>query len=68
MSPQEREHLKKIDEQILKASGKSLKKIQEIDLKTQLEGKSFYDVYANHQYNQKETNLASATHQKKKAK
>ena len=45
MTPKEREHLKKLDDMILKASPDELKKIQEIDNQTQLEGLSFYDVY-----------------------
>ena len=45
MTPKEREHLKKLDEIVLNASYDELKKIQEIDQQTQLEGLSFYDVY-----------------------
>jgi hypothetical protein len=45
MTPKEREHLKKLDEIVLNASSDELKKIQEIDQQTQLEGLSFYDVY-----------------------
>ncbi len=45
VTPKEREHLKKLDEMILNASSDELKKIQEIDQQTQLEGLSFYDVY-----------------------
>ncbi|HSG83001.1 MAG: hypothetical protein ACE5RS_03820 [Nitrosopumilus sp.] len=45
MTPKEREHLKKLDEMVLNASSDELKKIQEIDQQTQLEGLSFYDVY-----------------------
>ena len=45
MTPKEREHLKKLDEIVLNASSDELKKIQEIDKQTQLEGLSFYDVY-----------------------
>jgi hypothetical protein len=45
VTPKEREHLKKLDEMVLNASSDELKKIQEIDQQTQLEGLSFYDVY-----------------------
>ena len=45
MTPKEREHLKKLDEMVLNASSDELKKIQEIDQQTQLEGLSFCDVY-----------------------
>jgi len=45
MTPKEREHLKKLDDLVLNASSEELKKIQEIDQQTQMEGLSFYDVY-----------------------
>lgn len=45
MTPKERKHLQKLDELILNASSEELKKIQEIDHQTQMEGLSFYDVY-----------------------
>ncbi|MBA4718768.1 MAG: hypothetical protein HRO68_06635 [Nitrosopumilus sp.] len=45
MSPAERKHLQKLDDLILDASTEELKKIQEIDHQTQMEGLSFYDVY-----------------------
>ncbi|NND87601.1 MAG: hypothetical protein HKM23_09860 [Nitrosopumilus sp.] len=45
MTPLERKHLQKLDQLILGASPEQLKKIQEIDHQTQLEGVSFYDVY-----------------------
>jgi len=45
MTPKEREHLKKLDDLVLNASSDELKKIQEIDNQTQLEGLSVYDVY-----------------------
>lgn len=45
MTPKEREHLKKLDDLVLNASSEKLKKIQEIDHQTQMEGLSFYDVY-----------------------
>jgi len=45
MTPKEREHLKKLDDLVLGASFEELKKIQEIDQQTQMDGLSFYDVY-----------------------
>jgi len=45
MTPKERERLKKLDDLILNASSEELKKIQEIDNQTQMEGLSLYDVY-----------------------
>jgi len=45
MSPAERRHLQKLDDLVLDASPEDLKKIQEIDYQTQMEGLSFYDVH-----------------------
>jgi hypothetical protein len=45
MSPAERRELQKLDDLVLDASPEDLKKIQEIDYQTQMEGLSFYDVY-----------------------
>ena len=45
MSPAERKELQKLDDLVLDASPEKLKKIQEIDHQTQMEGLSFYDVY-----------------------
>ena len=47
MTPSERKCLQKLDDLVLNASPKELKKLQEIDSKTQLEGLSFYDVYVD---------------------
>ena len=44
MTPKEREHLKKLDDLVLNASSEQLKKIQEIDHMTQMDGLSFYDI------------------------
>ncbi len=38
--------MKQLDELILNASGNQLKKFQELDLKTQMKGSSFYDVFS----------------------
>ena len=45
MSPTERKELQKLDDLVLDASPEELKKIQEIDHQTQMDGLSFYDVY-----------------------
>ena len=45
MTPKEREHLKKLDDLVLHASSEELKKIQEIDHMTQMEGLSLYEIY-----------------------
>ncbi len=45
MSPAERKELQKLDDLVLDASPEELKKIQEIDHQTQMDGLSFYDVY-----------------------
>jgi len=45
LSPAERRHLQKLDDLVLDASPEDLKKIQDIDHQTQMEGLSFYDVY-----------------------
>ncbi|MCH7560242.1 MAG: hypothetical protein IIC67_02555 [Thaumarchaeota archaeon] len=45
MSPAERKELQKLDDLVLGASPEVLKKIQEIDYQTQMDGLSFYDVY-----------------------
>ena len=47
MTPIERQYIEKIDQMILHASEAELKKIQEIDLQTQLNGLSFYDSFIN---------------------
>ncbi len=45
MNLKERKHLQKLDDLVLNASPEELKKIQEIDNQTQMEGLPFYDVY-----------------------
>ena len=47
MNPSERELLEKLDDLVLTASGEELRKIQEIDIQTQLDGLSFYDAFLN---------------------
>jgi len=46
MSLAERKYMKQLDEMILNASDSQLKKFQELDLKTQMNGSSFYDVFS----------------------
>lgn len=45
MNPNERKLLDKLDKLVTESSGEKLKKIQEIDLLTQMDGKSFHDSY-----------------------
>ena len=47
MTPKEREHLQKLDDLVMNASPEELKKIQEIDNQTQMEGLSLYEVYVD---------------------
>jgi hypothetical protein len=47
MNQAERELLEKLDQMVLDASDEDLKKIQEIDLQTQMNGLSFYDAFVN---------------------
>ncbi len=46
MSLAERKFMKELDEMILNASKSQLKKIQELDIKTQMDGSNFYDVFS----------------------
>ena len=46
MSLAERKFMKAIDEMILNASESQLKKIQELDIETQMDGSNFYDVFS----------------------
>ena len=47
MTPAERKLLDKLDKLVMESSGEELKKIQEIDLLSQMDGKSFYDAYVD---------------------
>ena len=47
MNSAERKLLDKLDKLVTESSGDELKKIQEIDLLTQMDGRSFYDSYVN---------------------
>ena len=44
----ERKFMKELDDMILNASESQLKKFQELDLMTQLEGSNFYDVFSKY--------------------
>jgi hypothetical protein len=45
VNPTERKLLDKLDKLVLESSGDEFKKIQEMDLLTQMGGRSFYDEY-----------------------
>ena len=47
MTPSERKLLDKLDKLVMESTGEDLKKIQEVDLLTQMDGKSFYDAYVD---------------------
>ena len=61
MSTVEREYIKHVDEEILNASGESLKKLQELDMKTQLQENTFYDAYSSFNEEPKKEKIASST-------
>ncbi|MFB5610608.1 MAG: hypothetical protein ACE5R3_07845 [Nitrosopumilaceae archaeon] len=66
MSLAERKFMKALDEMILTASESELKKIQELDVQTQMDGSNFYDVFSKHD---KKSTLTSKTPSiKKKSK
>jgi hypothetical protein len=48
MNPSERKLLDKLDKLVMNVSAKEFKKIQEIDLLTQMDGQSLCDTYLNH--------------------
>jgi hypothetical protein len=66
MSEVEREYIKSVDDTILTASGKALKKLQELDIKTQLYSNTFYDAYAIHKEHKKEKVPSTNTTRKNK--
>ncbi len=47
MTPSERKLLQKLDQMIINASDADLKKIQEIDVQTQMTGSSLCDAFVN---------------------
>ena len=68
MSYAERQYNKSVDDLILKASGEDLKRLQELDMKTQLQTNSFYDAYSTRNTKPKKHNIASTPHKKNKLK
>jgi len=65
MSLAERKYMKQLDEMILNASDSQLKKFQELDLKTQMKGSSFYDVFSKSDTKSILTSSTSAIKKKK---
>ncbi len=59
MSDVERDFIKFVDKKILTASQKSLKKLQELDIQTQLKEMTFYDAYANSKHSDKKVSASS---------
>jgi len=68
MSSVEREYIKSVDEVILKASGKALKKLQELDMQTQLHANTFYDAYSSFHEESKKEKIPSAPKSSRKNK
>ena len=68
MSTVEREYIKSVDEAILSASGETLKKLQELDLKTQLHANTFYDAYSSYREEPKKEKIPSSTKSSRKNK
>ena len=68
MSTVEREYIKSVDETILRATGETLKKLQELDLKTQLHANTFYDAYSSYHEEPKKEKIPSATKSSRKNK
>jgi len=66
MSTVEREYIKSVDEEILKASGGVLKKLQALDMKTQLHANTFYDAYSSIHKEPKKEKIASSTKSSRK--
>jgi len=66
MSLAERKFMKELDEMILTASEPQLKKIQELDIKTQMDGSNFYDVFSKN--DKKSILMSKAPSIKKKRK
>ena len=59
MSDVERDFINEVDEKILTASKKSLKKLQKLDIKTQLTENTFYDAFANSKNSSKKESASS---------
>ena len=65
MSEVEREYIKSVDDEILTASGKNLKKLQQLDLKTQLKSNTFYDAYVDYSKEPQKESVTSTQHTRK---
>jgi hypothetical protein len=61
MSHVEREYIKSVDEVILNASGTTLKKLQDLDMKTQLNVNTFYDAYSCYHEEPKKEKIRSSS-------
>ena len=66
MSQEERELMRLLDEQILSASPKELAKLQEADIRSQLDGVWFYDIYTSPDQLPQKHNISINNHFKKK--
>jgi hypothetical protein len=62
MYKEEHDLISQIDEIVLLAQGKDLQKIQELDIKTQLRGNSFYDEYLSSHLVSSKTNQVKNYH------
>jgi hypothetical protein len=65
MSEVEREYIKSVDDVVLKASGRNLKKLQQLDLETQLKLNTFYDAYVDYHKEPQKESLPSTQHFRK---
>ena len=67
MTEAERRFMKQVDNFILNASSDDLQKIQQLDMNTQLNGNSFYDILAtsNPKKNQQITSQSQSNKKKK---
>ena len=59
MSDVERDFINEVDEKILTASKASLKKLQKLDIQTQLKEMTFYDAFANSKQADKKESVSS---------
>ena len=67
MTLAERKFMKELDNLILTASDSQLKKLQELDLRTQLEGSNFYDIFSKHnKKSARNSNIPSIEKKKRK--
>ena len=66
MSDVERDFMNTVDKKILTASKKSLKKLQKLDIQTQLKEMTFYDAFANSKQSDKESISSTQVFRKSK--